>query len=315
MKVLKSAWKLLIVIILVGLGILYYASNKVDAEYQSAIKAMNNGEWSRAVSLIAETPHYKDASELYIYMYPHKLFYSNYTTEADAIKGYNSAAEFIKSERDKLKGTNSEKYISELNELEKVLNFKITELNAKILDEPVKKNLDEGVELIKQGNYQEALLKLQSVGNDSIYVVDKQELIKYISLLTIMPSNNLKAITEVIAQLNPNYSGALSQEIKLTVQGFVDEAKWVEIYTAKNGTDKINKDTNKNLNAQQDAQKPLAAGSKSVTTGMKREEVIAILGNPASSNKISNKYGNYEEMTYSSNRFVYLENNTVTAVK
>jgi outer membrane protein assembly factor BamE (lipoprotein component of BamABCDE complex) len=52
-----------------------------------------------------------------------------------------------------------------------------------------------------------------------------------------------------------------------------------------------------------------------VEVGMKREDIIVILGNPTSSNKISNKYGNYEEMIYSSNRFVYLENNIVKVVK
>lgn len=315
MKVLKSAWKLLIVILLIGFGLLYYASNKVDAKYQSAIEAMNNGEWSKAESLIIETPHYKEASELYIYMYPHKLFYSQYTTEADAVNGYSNAVDFIKLEKDKLKDTNSEKYITVINELEKVLNFKILELNAKILDEPVKKNLDESVELIKKGNYQEALIKLQSIGSDSIYGTDKQELTKYISLLMVMPSNDLKVITETIAELNPNYSGVLSQEIKLTVQAFVDGVKWNEIYTAKKQENQGNKNTNQASNTVQDTQKVLTAGSKSITVGMKKEDVIAILGNPASSNKISNKYGNYEEMTYSSNRFLYLENNIVKAFK
>lgn len=314
MKVLKSAWKLLIVILLTGFGILYYASNKVDAKYQSAIGAINDGEWSKAVSLIAETPHYKDASELYIYMYPHKLFYSGYTTEADAINGYNNALSFIKAERDKLKGTNSEKYITELNELEKVLNFKISELNAKISDEPVKKNLNEGVELIKQGKYQEALIKLQSISNDSIYGIDKQELTKYISLLTIMPSNDLKAITKAIAELNPNYSGILSQEIKLTVQAYVDGVNWNEIYTDKKKANTVGRTVNMNTEIPVNIQ-PSGTQSKSVTVDMKREDVIAVLGNPTASNKISNKYGNYEEMIYGNNKFLYLENNIVKAVK
>lgn len=315
MKVLKSAWKLLVVILLIVFGLLYYASNKVDAKYQSAIEAMNNGEWSRAVSLITETPHYKEASELYVYMYPHKLFYSQYTTEADAIKGYNNALDFIKLEKDKLKDTNSEKYIPEINELEKVLNFKILELNAKILDEPVKKNLDDGVDLIKKANYQEALLKLQPINNESIYGVDKQELVKYISLLTIMPSNDLKSITEAITELNPDYSGVLSQEIKLTVQAYVDGLKWKEIYTAKKQETTVDKDGNKSTDTPPNVQQTTGTQSKSVTVGMKREDVVAVLGNPASSNKISNKYGNYEEMIYSGNKFLYLEDNIVTAVK
>ncbi|MDF2672946.1 MAG: hypothetical protein K0R09_1211 [Clostridiales bacterium] len=314
MKILKSAWKFIILILLIGFGLLYYASNKVDDKYQAAIGLMNNGEWSSGVNLIIETPHYKDASELYIYMYPHKLFYSGYTTEADAIKGFSNAVDFIKLERDKLKGTNSEKYIVELNELEKVLNFKIKELNAKILDEPIKKNLDEGVELIKKGSYQEAVLKLQSIGDDSIYGTDKQELIKYVTLLSVIPSNDLDVITEGIEVLNPNYDGVLAKEIKLTVQTYLDITAWNEKYNVKKidgeavNADQITK-------TPQNGQNTNTVISKSVAVGMKREEVVAILGNPATSNKISNKYGNYEEMIYGSNRFIYFENNIVTTVK
>ena len=55
--------------------------------------------------------------------------------------------------------------------------------------------------------------------------------------------------------------------------------------------------------------------SKSITVGMKREEVIAVLGNPSSGSKISNKYGNYEEMIYDNSKFVYLEDNIVTVIK
>lgn len=312
MKVLKSAWKFLLLIILIGFGILYYASNKVDEKYHSAIVSMNNGEWSKAVSIILETPHYKDSSELYIYMYPHKLFYSEYTTESDAIKGYTSAVEFINQEIDKLTGTASEKYVVDLKELGKVLNFKIKELNAKILDEPLKKNLDESVDLIIKGSYQEALLKLQGIGDNSIYGTDKQELVKYITLQSIIPNNDINAITKAIAELNPNYTGALSQEIKLTANTYVDIVKWNEIYNAKKDGGLNN---NQVANSPQSVQKPAGTGSKSLTTGMTREEVVLTLGNPSTSNKISNKYGNYEEMIYGSNKIVYLENNIVAVAK
>lgn len=315
MKVLKSAWKLAILILLIGFGLLYYASNKVEDKYQAAIVSMNNGKWSEAVSLIVETPHYKEASELYIYMYPHKLFYSQYTTEVDEIKGFNNAVDFIKLESDKLKGTSAEKYNAELKELEKVLNFKVLELNAKILDEPVKKNLDDSVELIKKGDYQDALLKLQLISNDSIYGTDKQEIVKYITLLSVIPSNDLNAITNGITELNPNYAGVLAQEIKLTVQTYIDMTKWNEVYNAKRTEVGASTNTNQTPNTSQSLQNTNTVKVKSVEVGIKREDVIAILGNPSSSNKISNKYGNYEEMIYSSNRFVYLENSIVTVVK
>lgn len=315
MKVLKSAWKLLILIALIVFGLLYYASNKVDAKYQSAIEAMNNGEWSKAVGLLSETPHYKEASELYIYMYPHKLFYSGYTTEEDAIKGYSNAVDFIEHERDKLKGTDLEKYISDIDELEKVLNFKIKELNAKILDEPLKKNLDDGVQLIKSGNYQEALLKLQLIDDNCIYGTDKKELVKYISLLTVIPTNDLKTITSTIKELNPNYSGTLSQEIKLTVQSYIEPEQWNEMYSDKKEEKPNKSKVDKAADASENPEIKTGTHSRSVTEGMKREDVIAILGNPSSSNKISNKYGNYEEMVYGNNSFVYIEDNIVKAVK
>lgn len=315
MKVLKSAWKLVILILLIGFWFLYYASNKVEDKYQAAIASMNSGDWSKAVSLILETPHYKEAAELYIYMYPNKLFYSEYTTEADTVKGYNNAADFIKLESDKLKGTKDEKYITELKELEKVLNFKILELNAKISDEPIKKNLDEGVELIKGGNYQEALLKLETIGNEGIYGTDKQELVKYIALLTVIPSNDLNAVTKAITELNPNYSGVLAQEIKSTVQTYADMTIWNEIYSAKMADVKKGSGINQVSTTPQSSQNTNTSIFKSVAVGMKKEDVTLILGNPTSSNKVSNKYGNYEEMIYSSGRNVYLEDNIVTAVK
>lgn len=315
MKVLKFAWKILILIVLIAFGLLYYASNKVDSKYQSAIKAMNEGQWSKGVSLILETPHYKEASQIYIYMYPHKLFYSGYTTEADAIKGYGNAVEFIKSEGDKLKGTASEKYISELGELEKVLNFKIKALNAKILDEPVKRNLDEGVELIKKGSYEAALIKLQTISNNSVYGIDKQELEKYIALQKNIPGNDLKIIEGSIAELNPSYSGTLAQEIKLGVQAYVDMVKWNELYNAKLEEGMGIEEQGKAQENPEVAQQVPAMPRKSIAVGMKREEVIAVLGNPQSGSKISNKYGNYEEMIYGNNKFVYLEDSIVTVIK
>jgi hypothetical protein len=179
----------------------------------------------------------------------------------------------------------------------------------------MKKNLDEGVELIKKGNYQDALVKLQLISNDSIYGTDKQEIVKYITLLSVIPSNDLNAITNGITELNPNYAGVLSQEIKITVQTYVDMTKWNEIYNGKKTNAAGSSKTNQTPNTSQSVQNTNTAISKSVNAGMKREEVIAILGEPASSNKIANKYGNYEEMIYSSNRLVYLENNIVTVVK
>ncbi len=315
MKILKSAWKILILIILIAFGLLYYASNRVDDKYQAAIKAMNEGQWSKGVSLILETPHYKEASLLYIYMYPHKLFYSGYTTESDAIKGYGNAAEFIKMEGDKLKGTTSEKYISELQELEKVLNFKVKALNAKLLDEPVKRNLDESVDLIVKGNYEGALVKLKNISNNSVYGIDKQELEKYIALQKIIPGNDPEAIEAAISELNPNYSGTLAQEIKLGVQTYVDIARWNELYNARLEEGMNMEEEEKTREPQEVVQQAQVNKSKSITVGMKREEVIAVLGNPSSGSKISNKYGNYEEMIYDNSKFVYLEDNIVTVIK
>jgi uncharacterized protein YpmB len=43
MGILRSAWKIILLIIIVAFGFLYYASNKVEDKYQEAIESMNKG--------------------------------------------------------------------------------------------------------------------------------------------------------------------------------------------------------------------------------------------------------------------------------
>jgi hypothetical protein len=316
MGILKSAWKVLLLIIIVVFVLLYIASNKVEDKYQKAISAMNKGDWSSAVALISEVPHYKEASELYVYMYPNKLFYSKQGSEESALEAYKSAATFIQENKGSLKGTPDEKYINALSELEKTLNFKIEALTAKIQDEPIKKNLTDGADLIKKFNNQEALNKLNAIDNNSIYGTDKQELIKYINLLNVIPSNDSKLIFGGIAALNPNYGGILCDEIRSTVQTYVDAVEWNQIYIGNKDKKPESTQTTDTLqNNQLPAAPPPVVISKSVTVGMKKEEVVQIMGNPAASSVISNKYGVFEKMSYSNNRYVYLENNIVSAVK
>jgi hypothetical protein len=97
----------LIMIIVFGtiVGMLFYASDKTEKIYQQALKDMNSGNWDSSVELIQEVPHYKEASELYIYMYANKFliyvsplckfsyvdyhFYKNWIKTIDLIQKIN----------------------------------------------------------------------------------------------------------------------------------------------------------------------------------------------------------------------------------
>lgn len=319
MKVLKITWKLLLLIIVIAFGLLYYASNKMDNKYQTAISYMNRGDWSNAASLFLETPHYKDSTELYIYVYPNKLYYAKYTTQEDTIKGYTSGIDYINYEVDKLKGTSCEKYYNELIELKKVLNFRILEINAKSVDEPQRENIQMSVDAVKIGSYQDALSKLQLIPEDSIYAIDKNEIIKYIALLNTIPFNDLKEITKKIAELNPEYEGTLASEIKTSVAPYMDTNTWMELYKEYKGENIASGENNTNTSgkASSDGETSDNIGSfnKSINIGMERGEVLAVLGKPLSTNKIENKYGVYEILNYENNRQIFLENNIVTAIK
>jgi hypothetical protein len=310
---LKTVLAILAIVIFITIGMLFYASGKVENSYQIALKSMDQGKWDIALSNFEQIPNYKDASNLYTFAYPHKIYYGNYKSINETIYNYNEALAFINYNKSNLKSSNSSKYASDLSELEKVLKFNIVVLNVNKQNMIIQKNFDDSVQLIKNGDYQNALQKLNIISDSGLYGSDKKQLISYINLQNTVQfynesiqnkeknkKNISKEILSIIYTLNPNYTGPLNQEIKKTVQTLIDITKWNEVY---------NNDKKKNDNLSNITETPKLA------LGMKEESILQILGNPLKQNIISNKYGVFKELTFSNDAIVYFKDNTSIAIK
>lgn len=274
-------------------SMLSYASSKTEDQYRLALDNKQRGNYLESIRIVESIPHYKNSSELYIYLYPHKLFTDKYNNLAEKTEGFKKAVSYIKKNKDFLKSKGEDKYVTELSELEKVLNFKIEEMGIQIADEASKKVINEGADLIKQGDYPKALEKLNTIAENNHYAMDKHQLINYINLINAVNANDNKAINGVLELLNPNYTGILGEDIKKLALSIKFIEEWNSLYTSKN-------------NAVE--QKP------TISVGMKKDSLLQLMGNPASSTVIANNYGNFEKMVYG-NTIIYLEKGTVTAVK
>lgn len=284
------------VVVLLGItmfSMLSYASSKTEDQYRLALEDMEKGNYLEAARIVELIPHYKNSSELYVYLYPHRLFTGQYNSLAEKTEGYKKAISYIESNMEFLKSKGQDKYSAELSELEKVLNFKIEEMSIQIADEASKGALNEGASLIKQGDYPKALEKLNNVEEKQLFATDKHQLINYINLINGVNANDDKLIKGALELLNPNYTGILGEDIKNLALSKVSIEKWNSFYSSKNNAEE---------------QIPV------ITLGIKKDALVQLLGNPVSSTVISNKYGSLEKMIYGNNT-IYLDKDTVTAVK
>lgn len=282
--------EIILAILIVVFVAVYIGASTTEKEYQKSITSINSGDWNNALNVIELIPHYKDSSELYIYIYPNNLFYENYKNIDDKLRSYKEAINYIHNEKSKL---NNKTYKADFSELEKTLDFKINELNVKKQNDNMNTILNDSVAMIKKGDYASAVTKLNSISSNTMEPV-KVELISYITFLNAVNLNDSKAIMKSIEALNPIYSGVLNNEINNEVQAYVDINKWGSIYKAN--TNVIPQNTG-------------------IIIGMKKNEVTQALGKPAYDNLIANKYGNFQTMGYENNRQFYFENNILKSFK
>ncbi|SKA80076.1 hypothetical protein SAMN05443428_103156 [Caloramator quimbayensis] len=306
---LKIVISVLIVFAVGAFIIIFYESGKAEKEYQNSISYMKKGEWAKALECIEKVPFYKDANDIYAYVYPNKIFYDNYSNDNDAIESYKKGITFINTKKTSLKGPLKQQYTKDLDDLLNVFEFKISELNAKSEDKVQKDAFNEAIALIRQGDFLNAQNKLFKINSVSL-THKKEEILKYINLLNVIKSQgsdkkNNAIIEEAISKLNPDYNGELSEDIKKTVQGYFDINKWVLLYNK-----------NKSINTAKEGQVlSITTVNNDVKVGISKQNVISILGTPQKDNIISNRYGIFEEMVYSDGRVIFLENNIVVVIK
>ena len=289
-SIIIIAVEIIVAVLIVIIVTVYIGASQTEKEYQKSITSINCGEWNNALKVIELIPHYKNSSELYIYIYPNNLFYGKYISLSDQIRGYRQAINFIDSEKDKLINKN---YKFNFNELEKTLSFKISEFSNKKQNDNMNTTLNHSIAMIKKGDYISAVTKLNSISSITMEPVIS-ELISYINFLNALNLNDPKAIMKSIGSLNPSYSGVLNIEIKNNVQAYVDINKWNSIYAG-------------NIN--------ITPRNTGIIIGMKKDEVISVLGKPIDYNLITNRYGNFLTMNYDNNRKFYFENNNLMSFK
>lgn len=271
-------------------SVLFYESGKAEKTYEKAVVDMNKGDYKDALELVKNVPHYKNASEMYIFIYPNKIYSDEYKINADAVNAYKSAIVFINTKEKYLNNDNGKKFINNLNELKKVLDFKINELSAKSSNDFEKNKLNDAVTQIKQGNTQQGLFYMQYITSDE-YLIEKQEITNYVNLQNAAKSKDEKAINNCVSLLDPSYSGDLSNEIKTLVLSVVDQDKWTSLYK----TDETKQ-------------------NNSLISCKNKDEVISNMGNPIKTISFENRYGKFEELVYQ-NKTIYIENGQVVSMK
>jgi hypothetical protein len=268
----------------------FIGANKTEKSYQNILGFTKSGEWEKALKGIESIPHYKDADELYVYIYPNYLYFNNYKANGDKIKNYKAALNYIKSKGKSLTNIN---YKKSINELEKTINFKIEENDVDKLNYGINKLVNDSVLMIRKGQYEGATAKLDLISSISLEPV-KQELYAYIIFLEAVNSNDTKAIQTSIKNLDPNYSGKLYNEISNKVLSIIDIQKWNSIYSG-------------NTNTYYQPAK--------ISINMKKDDVIKELGSPIKDRVLSNQYGVFEAMTFDNNGILFFENNILKTFK
>lgn len=271
-------------------SVLFYESGKAEKTYEKAVEDMNKGDFKDALELVKDVPHYKNASEMYIYIYPNKIYDDEFKESADAVDAYKSAILFINTKEEYLNNNNGIKFKNDLDELKKVLNFKINELSAKSQNDFEKNKINDAILQIKQGNTQQGLFYLQYVTSNE-YLTEKNEIKNYVNLQIAIQAKDDKSINNCISLLDPNYSGDFLNEIKTLVLSAVDQNKWTSLYKANT--------SNQN---------------NGVMNCRSKDDVIRTMGNPVKTNNFENKYGKFEELVYA-DKTIYIENGQVASIK
>jgi hypothetical protein len=264
----------------------YIGTKSTEKTYQKVLSDIKSGNFEKAEAEIKSIPHYKDANDISLYIYPISLFYNKYNTRSNEIAGYKMSLKAIHAVVPKFKNAN---YKKDLTELSKVLEFKIKEIQAESKNTGQEKQWSDISARLKIGDVAGATEKLSMLLKPSDQYI-KTELLAYIKFINAENLNDSKAITESIKELDPNYNGIMAAGIQTSVLKYVDSIKWNELYKAK--------DTAKTV---------------LIKLGMSKEELTGILGPQLENKLIKNKYGNFEILYYKDGRTLYLENNRLKA--
>jgi hypothetical protein len=281
----------LIMEILIILGIvifvtIYIGANSTEKTYQKVLSDIESSNFEAAEAGIKTIPHYKDANDISLYIYPISLYYNRYNTKSNEINGYRMSLKAINEVVPKFKNVN---YKKDLTALAKVLEFKISEIQVQSENAAKEKQWSDIAGRLKIGDVAGALEKLSMLTKPSEQYI-KTELLAYINFINAENLNDTKAITEGIKALDPNYNGILADMIQTSVLKYVDSIKWNELYKVK---------------------EPVKTAF--VKLGMSKEELTGILGPQLESKLISNKYGHFEILYYKDGRTLYLENSRLKA--
>lgn len=316
-NMLKITLSICVFAFLILSGILFYLSGRAERDYQKAFAYAASSDWENALKTVEGISHYKNASELYSYVYPIKMYYSKFDSAEDTIKNYNKILFYIQTEKGNIGKLGDEKYIKDITDLEKVIAFKTNVFSVKAKDEALTKNLSDAVGFLKGSEFDKALEKLNAMGKSN-YDNERDELVKFIALQKSIALNDQKLILQEVAKLNPAYSGIYAAEIKQVVQAYSNAEKWNELYSKALDTVKqpevVQAPPTGEAGAGVTPVVPMPVPNFKIAPDMKREELVAALGNPTSSKVIESRFGVFEEMVYGE-RTAYLENGKVIAVQ
>lgn len=284
-------------------GMLFYASQKTEGIYQSALKSIDNNEWVKANEYLEQIPHYKDADFLEAYIYPNKLYSETIVDIDKNISNFDVIKNYIKDNKEKLSSERYKKYYDDILQLEKTMDFMTASNQAQKQNQIDKANYDKAVSMVRAGDYvgaKKMVMLLPDIG----YMNKKAEILSYIDLLNAAASKSGKEMYFVAQRLNPVQKGLFANEIYTIMQPYFSIERWTEVYNKAMLRKQENAVTGSVVNQE-----------ANVEVGMTKDALIKTMGQPVKSDVISSRYGNFEIMYYNNNRVFYLENQIVKSYK
>lgn len=292
-NIIIITFEIILVFAIALLVIIFVSTDSTEGNYSKAKTLIKSKNYAKAFEILKDIPHYKDSSELELYIYPESIYYANYDSDASTQIAFKQASSYI----DSLENNAAiKKYSKNLLQLKKALEFRIEELDIKRQNDLVQAVISESAVRITKGDYLGASEKLNSVISPN-GEPEKTELLSYINFLSVIKSNDKKAIANAIALLDPNYSGVLASGINSLVTTYVDLGKWGSLYNSSSGSR---------------SQSLIERGV--IRLGMKVKDVLPMLGTPTGDNHINNQYGDFEKLSYDK-QVLYFENNILKGIR
>ncbi len=262
--------------------------NKKENEvYQRLLKLVQEQKFDESLALLNQIRSFKNTPIINSYIQA-KQYYIRCNGDVYEIYEKNHILEFLNKIPDNYDG-----------ELSEIVNEFKTEIIDKMPD--INKTIDEIIKLIDEEKYSDAESLLSS---NKTKIDDFNEINNYINALKHKNDSTSGAVIFYLSNINPDYEGILSSEIKEFVLKYITNSEWEKRYLESEKRKAQEKDTERSETKQ------------TPRIGMTAEEVKkSTWGEPKKINKTTTMFGVSEQWVYSLDKYIYFDDGIVTAIQ